>query len=216
MASLVDNGLFSDCEKPAMCHWIGLHHMLVMFASQSHASAQMCTAANLWECTSALVSGHWSRWCLRPVFGLRSHVGGGLVECKSAADEKSKEWQWGLFNKVKLPQQNLFIATFCMLYTRIQIHSLTKYIWSTTPCFPIHVWTLWPTSPYPSMRSQSLSTFPKEPILSERGSNKLYLYSYFIFWYLYLYYCINVSERDGHSWSLNNFDITYFDSAEWA
>ena len=138
-----------------------------------------------------------------------------LVECKSAADEKSKEWQWGLFNKVKLPQQNLFIATFCMLYTRIQIHSLTKYIWSTTPCFPIHVWTLWPTSPYPSMRSQSLSTFPKEPILSERGSNKLYLYSYFIFWYLY--YCINVvSERDGHSWSLNNFDITYFDSAEWA
>ena len=40
-----------------------------------------------------------------------------LVECKSAADEKSKEWQWGLFNKVKLPQQNLFvITTFCMLY----------------------------------------------------------------------------------------------------
>ena len=128
-----------------------------------------------------------------------------LVECKSAADEKSKEWQWGLFNKVKLPQQNLFIATFCMLYTRIQIHSLTKYIWSTTPCFPIHVWTLWPKSPYPSMRSQSLSTFPKEPILSERGSNKLYLYSFSIFWYLY--YCINVVwERDGHSWSLNNLE----------
>ena len=58
-ASLVDNGLFSDCEKPVMCHWIGLHHMLVMFASQSHASAQMCTATHLWECTSAQTM-HWS------------------------------------------------------------------------------------------------------------------------------------------------------------
>ena len=84
-ASLVDNGLFSDCEKPAMCHWIGLHHMLVMFASQSHASAQMCTATHLWECKSAVVSGHWPRWCLRPVFGLRSHVGGvlgGKIACR--------------------------------------------------------------------------------------------------------------------------------------
>ena len=196
-----------DCIICLLC----LHH--------NHTLGPKC--AQLRTCGSAhlhkLCTGHWwSRWCLRPVFGLRSHVGEGLGEnITCAADEKSKEWQWGLFNKVKLPQQNLFISTCCMLYTRIQIHSLTKYIWSTTPCFPIHVWTLWPTSPYPSMRSQSLSTFPKEPMLSKRGSNKLYLYSYFIFWYLY--YCINVvSERDVHSWSLNNFDITYFDSAEWA
>ena len=42
-----------------MCHWIGLHHMLVMFASQSHAWAQVCTATHLWECTSAQTM-HWS------------------------------------------------------------------------------------------------------------------------------------------------------------
>ena len=134
-----------------MCHWIGLHHMLVMFAS--HAWAQTCTATHLLVglhiCANyALVSGQdgvWGRFLdsghmLEEVLEKRL-----LVECKIAADEKSKEWQWGLFNKVKLPKINLFIATFCTLYIRIQIHSLTKYIWSTTPCFPIHVWTLWPS-----------------------------------------------------------------------
>ena len=70
-ASLVDNGLFSDCEKPAMCHWIGLHHMLVMFASQSWA--QMCTATHLRDCTSAQTM-HWS--VVKMVFeaGFRTQV----------------------------------------------------------------------------------------------------------------------------------------------
>ena len=185
----------------------------------------MCTATHLWECTSAQTM-HWSL-VVKMVFeaGFWTQVTSWrkswrkycLWSVKVQLMKNQKSGSEDYLTKSNYLKKKLFIATFCMLYTRIQIHSLTKYIWSTTPCFPIHVWTLWPTSPYPSMRSQSLSTFPKEPILSERGSNKLYLYSYFIFWYLYLYYCINVvSERDGHSWSLNNFDITYFDSAEWA
>ena len=112
-ASLVDNGLFSDCEKPAMCHWIGLHHMLVMFASQSHASAQMCTAAHLWECTSALASGHWwSRWCLRPVLDSGHMLEEVLWSVKVQLMKNQKSGSEDYSNKVKLPQQNLFIAKF--------------------------------------------------------------------------------------------------------
>ena len=180
-----------------MCHWIGLHHMLVMFASQSWA--QMCTATHLWDCTSAQTM-HWS--VVKMVFEagfwtqvtcwIRSWRKDCLWSVKVQLMKNQKGDSEDYLTKSNYLNKTLFIATFWMSYTRIQIHSLTKYIWSTTPCFPIHVWTLWP-SPLSISEITILVNISKgtDVVWEIEGATNCTCVLIF-FWYLYMYNCIYV------------------------